>query len=470
VRVGAPDPHLTPNGGLAAISELTGRLGVVESLDAAIGPIKQRNRGLSGGQLLVGLAAAQLAGEDFLVGLDRQRADAAGQRLTPVPGLGATTAAGLARRFSDAQWHAVERGLAAGQERMLAALPAPRRARLTSAATIDIDTTDVEVYGSDKRGVAYNYQGQRCGRPHVASWAETETTLAAQLLSGADDPRPHAPELLRRALAALPAQVRAGRVALRADGGYFAGELARAAHFAGVEFAIGAKRIAPLWRLLAGIAEADWVDALEMDRAQVAVADYRPGWWPANTRLLVRRVRLAPDQVSADPRSRRRRTLHPDQRALPLAELADADAIYGYSFVLTDRDVSTPERAAAVEHWYRHRTSVENVIRDSKHGAALRHLPSGYHEVNTAWMWGALLAATMAGWLHQLTGGLGPDGTVAGHGVRDGKAMIATLRHRLVRVPARLVRHAGRLLLRLPPGHGLLAEILARLRALPTPS
>lgn len=83
-------------------------------------------------------------------------------------------------------------------------------------------------------------------------------------------------------------------------------------------------------------------------------------------------------------------------------------------------------------------------------------------------MWGALLAATMAGWLHQLTTSVGADGTVAGHGVRAGKAMIATLRHRLVRVPARLVRHAGQLLLRLPPGHGLLAEILARLRALPT--
>jgi hypothetical protein len=46
--------------------------------------------------------------------------------------------------------------------------------------------------------------------------------------------------------------------------------------------------------------------------------------------------------------------------------------------------------------------------------------------------------------------------------------MIATLRHRLIRVPARLVRHAGQLILRPSPGHGLLAEILARLLALPT--
>jgi Transposase DDE domain group 1 len=137
-------------------------------------------------------------------------------------------------------------------------------------------------------------------------------------------------------------------------------------------------------------------------------------------------------------------------------------------FTLTNLNVSTKDTAVPVEYWYRHRTSIENMFRDSKEGAALRHLPSGYVEVNTAWMWGALLAATMAGWLHQLTGTEGPAGQLAGWGMREGKAMISTLRHRLIRVPARLVFHAGQAILRPPPGHDLLAEILARLRALPT--
>jgi len=90
--------------------------------------------------------------------------------------------------------------------------------------------------------------------------------------------------------------------------------------------------------------------------------------------------------------------------------------------------------------------------RDAKLGAALRHLPSGYPQVDKAWMWGALLAVNIVGWLHQLTATPGPDGQLAGWGVRDSQAMIATLRHRLIRVPARLVRHAGALELRLPPG------------------
>ena len=323
---------------------------------------------------------------------------------------------------------------------MLSLLPVPRAAALTDGpVTIDLDTTDVEVYAA-KEGVAYYHQGQRVGRPHVASWAEAETVLAADLGDGTDDPRATAPGLLRRALAALPPRARAsGRVALRADAGYFAGQLARAAHEARIGFVrIGAKRIAPLWRLLVGLADGDWHDAIDMDNAQIAVAGYCPDWWPANTALLIRRVALDPEQVSADPRSRRRRTLHPDQRALPFPELTRAGAIYAYSFILTNLDVSSPDKAVATEHWYRHRTTVENIFRDSKLGAALRHLPYiGIPQVNLAWMWGALLAATMAAWLHQLTAVTAGEDILAGHGVRGGKAMIATLRRRLIAVPGR---------------------------------
>ncbi len=139
----------------------------------------------------------------------------------------------------------------------------------------------------------------------------------------------------------------------------------------------------------------------------------------------IRRVLLDPEQVSADPRSRRRRTLHPDQRALPIPDLAQQPAIYAYSFIMTNLDMSSPDTAIAAEHWYRHRTTVENIFRDSKLGAALRHLP--YPQVNLAWMWCALLAANMAAWLHQLTALTAGQDIVCGHGVRGGKAMIATL-------------------------------------------
>lgn len=113
----------------------------------------------------------------------------------------------------------METGIAAVHEAMLGMLDPPARAGLCANVTIDLDTTDVEVYGRKKRGVAFNYQGQRVGRPHVAVWAQTTTTLAADLMSGQQDPRPHAPSLLARALRNLPGRARAGKIRLRADAG-----------------------------------------------------------------------------------------------------------------------------------------------------------------------------------------------------------------------------------------------------------
>jgi hypothetical protein len=258
---------------MVAVTELVDRLGMIGLLGAAVGPIKERDRGFGAGELLVGLASAQLAGEDFLVGLDRQCDDVAGQEISPVAGLSSTTAAGLARRF-----------------------------------------------------------------------------------------------------------------------------------------------IAPLRRLLAGLSEKDWADAVGMDGAQVAVSSYRPAWWPSKTEILIRRVKLDISQVSADSRSRRRRTLHPDQRGLPLGELAKAGDIYAYSFVCTNIDMSTPGKAVAVEYWYRQRTTTRE------------HLPGQQARCRTTssaqWLSGsqhrldaALLAANMAAWVHELTGTLGGGGeTVTGHG------------------------------------------------------
>jgi hypothetical protein len=122
VGIGAPDRSLTPVSGMVAVTELIDRLAMVTLLDAAIGPIKTRDRGFSGGELLVAMAAAQLAGEDFLVGLDRQCADEAGQVLAAVAGVSSTTAAGLARRFTEGQWLAVETGIGDICAGMLAAL------------------------------------------------------------------------------------------------------------------------------------------------------------------------------------------------------------------------------------------------------------------------------------------------------------------------------------------------------------
>lgn len=432
------------------------RLGVVEALDAGIGPIKARARGLNGGELLVAVACAQLTGEDYLVGLDRRRSDTAGEALAPVATPASTTAAGLARRIDPTRRLGVEAGIATVTARMLGLLPAARRMALLAAPTIDIDATEVEVYGRAKTGVAFNYLGQRAGRVHIASWAEAGIVLAAELGSGRDDPRNGAPELIARAVAGLPAGV--GRPRVRADAGYFTHSIAQAALAAGADFAFGVRRNPAVWRALASIGEHTWVPAIGMPGAQVAVADYSPAGWPAGTRCVVRRVPYRSEEISADPRARRRRTLAPGQLALALDEAVET--VWAHSFIVTNLPLDTPAQVADLERWHRCRTDIEDRIRDAKNGAALRHLPSGHPDVNAAWMWGALLAVNLSAWLHELAGL--DDGR--------GRAHLNRLRRELICLPARLVRHARRATLRLPPGPQILPEVLTRLRALPAPA
>lgn len=458
VRIGAPDASLTPASGVVAVAELVGRVGVTAALDDAVGAIKQRDRGLSAGQFLVAVAQAQMFGTEFWTGLDHRRADAAGEALSAVATPASTTAAGLAERFGPAQLAGVEEGIGEVVCRVLAVLPAARRAVLRAGgATIDLDGTDIEVYGSKKDGIAYSYKGARAGRPHVACWAEAGVVTAADLLAGDEDPRPGAGSLIERSVATLRAAGVTARPKVRGDVGYFAADIAWAAVGADCDFSLGVTRNPAAWRAAAAIPQGAWRKAKRMKGAQVAVCDYAPAGWPAGTACVVRRVKVRATDVSTDPRARRRRTIPKGQLALALDGLVEH--VYAYSFIATNLDVSTPAKAVAVEAWHRMRTDIEDRIRDAKHGAALRHLPSGSRAANTVWMWGALLAVNLSAWLQELAGLDTGDGR--------GRAHLGTLRHRLLNVPARLVRHAGQVTLRLPPGQQLLAQVLARLRRLP---
>jgi hypothetical protein len=185
-----------------AVAELVGRLGVINALDDAVGSIKQRDRGLSAGQFLVAVAQAQMFGAEFWTGLDRRRADTAGEALSAVSMPASTTAVELAQRFGPAQLAGIEEGIGEIVCRVVGGLPVVRRQVLRAGgATIDLDGTDVEVYGAAKEGIAYSYKGARAGRPHLATWEAGVT--AADLLAGDEDPRPGAGVTARPKSAAM---------------------------------------------------------------------------------------------------------------------------------------------------------------------------------------------------------------------------------------------------------------------------
>ena len=460
VRIGAPDPTLTGLAGLAAVDELSERLALVAALDGGIGPIKARARGLTGGQLLLGMATAQLVGQDCLAGMDRVRADAGSALLSEAPVAPSTTAGRLAGCFGPDRLLGIEAGLAEVYSRWLARVPAAVRAPLvTRNPTIDLDSSDIEVYGRTKQGVGWNYAGVRSGRVHLASWAQAELPLAMDLLAGNDDVRPPATNLLRRALAVLPTQV-CGRPRVRADAGYFDAALARGAVELGGDFAIAAKRNSAAWRAYSAIPEAAWQDARGMEGAQVAACDYAPAGWPDPTYTIVRRVKVPIEQVSADPRSRRRRTVQTDQLALALG--GAADHVWAVSFIVTNIPANDTD-LVGLEAWFRNRTSIEERFREGKHGAGLNHLPSADAAINSVWTWAGLLAGALNVMLQSLTG-------LDTQPHAPGRMRIQTLRHQLLNIPGRVTSHAREHVLRLQPRQRLLAQVLTRLRALPAPT
>jgi hypothetical protein len=155
----------------------------------------------------------------------------------------------------------IEAGVAELARRAFGLLRAVRRTRLCGRVTVDMDSTDIEVYGPRKQGVAYTYAGQRCSRVHLATWAEAGLSVAAKLMAGNDDVRRRAAGMLLSGAGRDPRQVREAaaegdRLRMRANAGYVTAYLAHAAVEHGCDFAIAAKRNPAMWRAYASIPEA----------------------------------------------------------------------------------------------------------------------------------------------------------------------------------------------------------------------
>ena len=445
VEVVADDPSLTPFGGSAIIGELVRRLELIPALDRAIectkvgglGPVKQRARGCSPGQLLVAVADSMLCGGEAMLDLERLRADEAGAGLRAVAEMpAASTACQLARRYRRSHLRAAEAAFAACAN----SIDGQLGRRPEERVTLDFDSTGVEVYGRNKPGAAVNYQGQLAYQPLLCSWAERGRMLGSELLAGNASTRGEEPRgLLRRVLGYLPDGH--GAIRARFDSGFYRTDLLADCRQRGVRFSISVPRSQAMWSALERIAEEDWQPAEELSDAEVAETTYTPsGWKHEPLRLIVRRVAHQADALSDDPRARRKRTIPREQLDLGLA--GEADVVYGYSFILTDLD----GKAAAIEHHHRNRAQIEERIKDAKLGVSLRRLPLSDLDANRVWLHCSTLALNLLALLNDLMFGPEPPG----HLPRRRQAK--WLRRMLLCVPARVIHHARRIILRLPAG------------------
>ena len=300
-------------------------------------------------------------------------------------------------------------------------------------AFVDIDSLLRPVYGHAKQGASYGHtkiagkQILRKGLSPLITTISTETgapvITGARLRAGRANSGRGAARMLAQAVAAARAAGVAGEIVVRGDSAYGTYPVINACRRSGAHFSVVLGKNTAVAAAISAIPEqawtpvsypgavrdpdtGDWISDAEV--AETAYTAFASTSHPVTARLIVRRVKDAryPD------------TLFP---------------IWRYHPFFTDTDDPTPDADIA----HRRHAIIETVFADLIDGP-LAHMPSGRFGANSAW----ILCAAIA---HNL---LRAAGVLAGGSQTVARG--ATLRRKIVNIPARLARPQRRPVLHLP--------------------
>jgi hypothetical protein len=308
----------------------------------------------------------------------------------------------------------------------------------SSPVLVDLDDTIVEVHGYAKQGAAFGYSGVR-GLNAVLATVSTDQVapvIAAQRLrKGSAGSARGAARLAIDALALVRRSQLAGReVLVRADSAFYSHALVAAVLAAGAEVSITVRMDAAVKRALAGIDETAWTTIKYPD----AVYDETTGTWISKAQVaevpftaFVSRKKA--QQIPGRLIVRRIPELNPKTSD---GQETLFDSWRFHAFFTTTAPAGLD--AVAADQTHRRHAIIENVHADLK-ASALAHLPSGLFNANAAWLVCAVMAFNLTRAAATLT--KAADLT---------RASTATIRRKLVSVPARIATSARRLHLHLP--------------------
>lgn len=299
---------------------------------------------------------------------------------------------------------------------------------------LDVDDTIIEVHGYQKQGAGFGYSGVRGINALLAT---VKTSVCAPVIIGqrlrrgaCGSPR-GAARLIGDALATIGRLhgLDNARVLFRADSAYYGFASVNAALTAGAAVSVTARMDPVVKRAIATIPEDAW-EAIEYTDA---LYDDASGTWISNAEVAEVPFAAFTSRKKSERISGRlvvRRIPELNKKNLHHPTLFDTHRFHAF-FTTSDLDTVTADKT------HRAHAVIEQVNADLKN-SALAHLPSGVFAANAAW----LVLAVMA---FNLTRGAG---TIAGAGLS--KATTATIRRKLVSIPARIASSARRLTLHLP--------------------
>lgn len=300
-------------------------------------------------------------------------------------------------------------------------------------AFIDIDSLLRPVYGHAKQGASYGHTkiaGKQILRKGLSPLITTISTehaapviTGARLRAGKSNSGKGAARMIAQAVATARAAGVTGQVLVRGDSAYGNSTVVTACQRAGARFSLVLTKTSPVAAAIAAIPEDAWTAVSYPG----AVRDPDTGAWISD-------AEVAETTYTAFSSTDRPVTARLIVRRVKDARYPDAlFPVWRYHPFFTDS--TEPIDAADITH--RRHAVIETVFADLIDGP-LAHMPSGSFGANSAW----ILCAAIA---HNL---LRAAGVLAGgaHTVARG----ATLRRKMVNIPARLARPQRRAVLHLP--------------------
>ncbi|MFJ9371704.1 IS1380 family transposase, partial [Nocardia sp. NPDC101769] len=298
---------------------------------------------------------------------------------------------------------------------------------------VDIDSLLRPVYGHQKQGASYGHTkiaGKQVLRKGLSPLVATiSTDLAApviagmRLRAGKTGSGKGAASMVTAAINTARAAGATGQILVRGDSAFGNRKVVRAAVRAGAGFSVVMTRNAALQRAIDGIDPDAWTPV----NYPGAIRDPDTGQWISDAEV----AEIAYTAFASTKESVTARLI---VRRVKDARFPDGlFPVWRYHPFFTNSGESTAD--ADITH--RKHAVVETVFADLIDGP-LAHIPSGRFGANSAWV----LAAAIAHNLLRATGILA--------GGNHGRARAATLRRKIVNIPARLARPQRRPVLHLP--------------------
>lgn len=431
------DPNLVASAGLVPVLALAESAGLRDLADRHLSV--PTDRGANAGLKVASLVAGMVGGADSIDDMGLLRHGGMGRVFTNAYAPSTLGSFLRAFRFGHVrQLDAVASRFLAGLTDQTPVLAGPETT--DGFVLVDVDDSVFEVHGYAKQGAGFGYTGVRGLNALIATVATDQSApviVAQRLRKGATNSARGAARLVTDALSALTklgsheADNADGKALLRADSAFYAHAVVAAALRAGAEVSVTVRMDAKVKAAIAALAEDAWQTIAYPD----AVFDESTGQWisraeVAEVPFTAFSSRRPSEQVPGRLVVRR----IPDLNATPgQGTLFGAWRFHAFFTTATREVLNT----VAADKTHRGHAIIEQVHADLK-SAALAHLPSGVFAANAAWLVLAVMAFNLTRAAATLTGP-----TLA-------KATTATIRRKLIAVPARLAQSARRLTLHLP--------------------